>query len=168
MTTNEIITLCLSGASFIVSAFVAGWAVYRDVIQKPKFRVYISVKNIFMPDGKTIIGPDIFVEATNLGPIPNRVIGTYARPGWFARKRGKLSAYIHPDYAHLAHNVPKDRIEVGNGATFVFPLTSTFLDGDFRQVGVSDGFGRTHWASRKILAEAAKQVKESRSKREVE
>ncbi|APO74294.1 hypothetical protein AM571_CH01459 [Rhizobium etli 8C-3] len=163
MTNNELITLVLSTASFAVSLFIAGWTVFRDAIQKPKFRVTISIKKVFMPDGIKTIGPDIFVEALNLGPSPNRAVAVFARPSWLNRKLGKRSAYIHPDYTHIANNVPKERIEVGNGATFVFPLsTNTFLDAGFSQVGVSDGFGKIHWADRKEMLKAAEQAKKHR------
>jgi hypothetical protein len=54
-----------------ISSLTLGWSIYRDAIRKPKFRVDIAVKKIVQA-GHDHDGPYIFVEALNLGPIPNR------------------------------------------------------------------------------------------------
>jgi hypothetical protein len=81
----------LSGFALLVSMFVAGWTVFRDVIQKPKFRITVGVKSIYQA-GRKPIGPDLYLEALNMGPINNRIGLVFARPSWFARKfRGMLN-----------------------------------------------------------------------------
>lgn len=141
-----------STVAIVLSAIAIGWNIYRDAIQKPKFRVSIALKSIHQM-GKEPDGPHIFVEALNMGPLPNRANSVFARPSWFGRKiRKRLSAYISPDWNHMAATKPAQRIEVGDTATFVFPFAKEcFLSDKFAFVGVSDGYGRTHWAPRKQL-----------------
>jgi hypothetical protein len=44
-----------------------------------------------------------------------------------------------------AHTARAQRVEVGDTATFVFPLGGDYLYQDFAQIGVTDGFERTNW-----------------------
>jgi len=159
-----IIAIGVSLLSLLVSAFVAGWNVYRDAIQKPKFRVSIGVNSIFQK-GRPKIGPDIYVQALNLGPLPNRIGVVYAIPSWFDRHlRNKQTAFISYDIRHPGHTANGQRIEVGDTATFVFPLDSDFIDSDFSRVGVSDGFGNFHWAKRSALRRVRNEVEKLQRK----
>ncbi len=98
-----LISLGVSGVSLLISAFVAGWTVYRDVIQKPKFRVNIGVKKVLQA-GRPEIGPDIYIEALNLGPLPNRIGVLFATPSWFRRRvLRQEAAFIAYDHRHMAH-----------------------------------------------------------------
>lgn len=139
-----------STVAIVLSAIAIGWNIYRDAIQKPKFRVSVSLKSIHQL-GKESDGPHIYVEAINLGPLPNRANSVFACPSWFGRKfRRRLSAYISPDWNHIAATKPAQRIEVGDTATFVFPFAKEcFLGEPFAFIGVSDGYGRMHWAPKK-------------------
>lgn len=152
------LSLFISGLALVVSAFVAGWTVYRDAIQKPRFRVTAGVKSI-LQQGQPPIGPDFYVEALNLGPLPNRIGMVWVRPSWFDRViRRKPSAVIMHDHGHLASTAKAQRVEVGDTATFVFPLNADFPLEEFGQIGVHDGYGRVHWASKATTANAIKQA----------
>ncbi|MDI3336396.1 hypothetical protein QKW60_08265 [Defluviimonas aestuarii] len=167
LSSNELISLGVSGVSLVVSAFLAGWTVYRDVIQKPKFRVTIGVKKVHQ-GGLPEIGPDIYIEALNLGPLPNRIGVPYATPSWFRRRvLRKEAAFIGYDHRHIAHTATGQRVEVGDSATFVLPLDSEFIDEpNFSRIGVSDGFGRVHWSTRANYRRAQADVRTSRVRAE--
>ncbi len=134
-----------------ISSLTLGWTIYRDAIRKPKFRIDVGVKKI-LQKGQTPEGPFLFIEALNLGPIPNRVGLTFARKNWIKRRlleRKTGTAMIYPDFGHLAATKASTRLEVGDVANFIFPYgPDSFLKEDFTQVGVSDGFGKIHWSSR--------------------
>lgn len=140
-----------------ISAFNLGWNIYRDAIRMPKFKVSIAIKKI-VQKGRPEEGPLIFLEAVNLGPSPNRIGLPFARKGWLQRslldrKRGR--AMVYPDFSHWAASKPSTRVEVGDSVTFIFPCVApTFLDENFSGIGISDGFGRMHWAPRRQLREA--------------
>ena len=129
-----------------ISSLTLGWTVYRDAIRKPKFRIDIGVKKVVQA-GHDPDGPYIFVEALNMGPIPNRIGLTFLRKNWIRRR-----LLLYPDYHHWATTKAPTRLEVGDQANFVFPYNrDSFLKDNFTQVGVADGFGRLHWASRRDL-----------------
>jgi hypothetical protein len=135
-----------------ISSLTLGWTIYRDAIRKPKFRVDIAVKKI-VQQGHPPDGPYVFVEALNMGPIPNRIGLTFLRKNWIKRRlwdRKHGSAMLYPDYHHWATTKASSRLEVGDQANFVFPYDKdSFLKDDYLRIGVSDGFGRTHWSSKR-------------------
>jgi hypothetical protein len=159
MPSNSLIPIVVSIFSLSVSLFIAGWTVYKDVVRKPRFRVSASIKNIFVPGSKTI-GPDLYVEALNMGPSENRIGLCFARPSFFDRKvRRKMSAFIASDTTHLGNTAASQRVAVGDSVSFVFPINelSWGLE-EFNQIGVSDGFGTVHWISRKAFSKTRSDV----------
>jgi hypothetical protein len=145
-----------------ISSLTLGWTIHRDAIRKPKLRVDIAVKKIVQA-GHDHDGPYIFVEALNLGPTPNRIGLTFLRKNWIRRRildRRHGSAMLYPDYHHWATTKASTRLEMGDQANFVFPYNKeSFLKDNFSQVGVADGFGRIHWASRRDLRKARKKYR---------
>lgn len=155
-----VITVVIAIVSLIFSAGTLGWTIYRDAIQKPRFRTSVAIKTIVQRD-QLPDGPHIFVEALNLGPIPNRIGLVWVRPGWLTRRlKGAGAGMVYPDFAHRAATTPTSKIEVGDAATFVIPYgPECFLRHRIVDVGVTDGFGRTHWAPRKQVRKAREQFK---------
>lgn len=151
--TIEIAAIAIAVLSLLISGVMAGWTIYRDAVQKPKFRVSVSLKTIVQAD-RDPDGPHIFLQALNLGPIPNRIGLPFARYSLWNRyvaKKG-AGAYINPDYANQGNTANAQRIEVGDTATFVFPWEKDcFLKERFGKIGVTDGYGNLHWAPRKQL-----------------
>jgi hypothetical protein len=151
------IPMITSVLAIAISSLTLGWTIYRDAIRKPKFRVDIAVKKIVQA-GHDHDGPYVFVEALNLGPIPNRIGLTFLRKNWIRRRildRKHGSAMLYPDYHHWATTKASTRLEIGDHANFVFPYNKeAFLKDNYSQVGVADGFGRIHWASRRDLRKA--------------
>jgi hypothetical protein len=117
-----------------------------------------------MQRGRPNDGPHLFVEALNLGPLPNRANSVFVRRGWFKRRFGdrkKGTAFIYPDFAHSLTTAAASKIEVGDTATFVFPYRADcFLKEGFIQLGVSDGYGRVHWCRRKDYQQAVRKFLE--------
>jgi len=138
--------------AIMISSLTLGWTIFRDAIRKPKFKVEVAVKRI-VQKGSATEGPYLFIEALNMGPIPNRVGLTFIRKNWIMRRfldREQGSAMIYPDFGNRATTHSATRLEVGDQASFVFPYDKdSFLKENFIQVGVSDGFGRVHWSSRR-------------------
>src|SRR5215831_1395104 len=79
------ISTITSMIAIAISSLTLGWTIYRDAIRKPKLRVQVAVKKI-VRRGSTAEGPWLFIEALNLGPIPNRVGLTFARKTWTKRR----------------------------------------------------------------------------------
>ena len=125
--------------------------------ESQKFRVDIAVKNILQA-GRPPDGPYVFVEALNMGPVPNRIGLTFLRKNWIKRRlldRKHGSAMVYPDYHHWATTQASTRLEIGDQANFVFPYDkNSFLKDDFLRIGVADGFGRIHWSSREGFRKA--------------
>ncbi len=151
-TIATIASLC----AIAISSLTLGWTIYRDAIRKPRFRVTIGIKTI-LQRGRPKDGPHIFVEALNMGPIPNRLGLPYVRKSWIKRRftdRETGTAFLYPDFNHSATTNGSPRLEVGDQAVFVSPYKDDcFLKEDYCQVGVTDGFGRTHWSSRRDMRE---------------
>jgi hypothetical protein len=159
---SDTITAVTALVSLFISALTFGWTIYRDIVQKPRFRMSAGVKSIAQ-QGRPPEGPYLFVEALNLGPIPNRINVVFLRCGWWARKirRTPVSA-VFADHAHPATTQAGKRIEVGDTGTFIIPMLSGgFLDqDDWAQIGMSDGFGRMHWAPRSDMKGLRKRYRE--------
>jgi hypothetical protein len=163
----EIIAIVIAVVSLSIAMLTLGWTIYRDAIQKPRFRVSVAIKSIYQA-GSEPDGPYVFVEALNLGPLPNRIGMVYARNSWWQRqiKRNKHYAFIYPDFAHIAASPADTRIEVGDKGTFVFPYDQeSFLKMDFDRIGVADGYGHMHWSSRAQMQKLRKQYREDFSDR---
>lgn len=157
MTTTDLVATI----ALIVSSLTLGWTIYRDAIQKPKFRVSIAIKTIFQ-HGHEPDGPYIFVDALNLGPLPNRVSMICIRKSWINRilHPDDSNAVITPDWRHWANTAAGTRLDVGDTAQFVIPFDrDAFLKENFIDIGVSDGYGRIHWAKRKQLRVAKKRYR---------
>jgi len=155
MTLETALPLVTAVISLGVSMLTLGWTIYRDAIRQPRLRPSIAIKTVNQR-GRPPDGPHIFVEALNMGPIPNRLGLVFARKSWWQRKIKRApGAFIYPNWGHMATTPASSRLEVGDRGTFVFPFErNCFLKEDFSNVGVSDGFGRMHWAPSKELRKA--------------
>lgn len=157
----ENISLGIAVISICIAMFTAGWTFYRDAIQTPTFRVSIAIKSIYQA-GQDPIGPNIFLEALNMGPLPNRLGVAWCRKSWWQRYRKPKEslAHIYSDYGHVAATQSGQRIEVGDTGTHVFPYDGDcFLKFDWVEVGVAHGYGRMHWAPRSQLRQVLKKYR---------
>lgn len=153
----------LSIIAIAISMFTLGWTVYRDV-RRPKFKISISISRI-VAQGASASDRFVSLNALNLGPIPNKVNMPYATKSWIRRKILRDSwphAVIVPDYSHPATSNEQQRmsrLEIGDSITFAFPLNEeSFLsNSEYTRVGVTDGFGRAHFAPRSQLKKLRRQ-----------
>ncbi len=158
MNNFEIATTLLAVVAILVSVFNLGWNIYRDVIQKPTFRISVA-KKLFVHEHKQE-GPFIIVEALNLGPTSNRIGLIFARPSWWGRRIKSLpSGLVIHDRNHPYSTTSASKVEVGDSAIFVIPYQKDcFLEQDiFSQIGMADGYGKMHWARRSQLRSLKKQ-----------
>jgi hypothetical protein len=106
----------VSLVAITVSSVTLGWTIYKDAIRKPKFRMSIGVRHIVRA-GQPSDGPHIFLEALNVGPIPNRIGVPFARKNWVKRRitdRANGHIFIYPNFGHWATTQSAARIEVGD------------------------------------------------------
>jgi hypothetical protein len=153
----------LSIIAIATSMFTLGWSVYRDV-RRPKLKISISINRI-VAQGASASDRFISLSALNLGPIPNRVNMPYMTKSWLRRiilRDSWPHAVILPDYHHPGTSNEQQRtsrIEIGDSITFAFPLDDeSFLsNAEYIGIGVTDGFGRAHFAPRRQLRELRRQ-----------
>jgi hypothetical protein len=158
----ETTTIVISLVSLSVAMLTLGWTIYRDAIQRPKFRTSVGINTIYQA-GHDPDGPHIVVEALNLGPLPNRIMSVHVRKSWWRLKTQPKdsAAFIYPNYQHWATTPAATRLEVGDTGRFLFPYDKDcFLKEDFVRVGISDGYGHIHWAPRAQLRRAREQYRE--------
>jgi hypothetical protein len=184
------LTTITSLAALAISAFALGWNVYRDVVLKPRLRVSVGIDSINQDDEWH--GPFVAVRMVNLGPgqitIDSRVMAH--RPllkviAWYTARLLHISvigrpiapafnwpmeyAMIVPDYTNpYSVKLPK-RLEVGEKAILLLPCKrGSFLAEDPTHMGVTDSFGRYHWASRESLECAKRRYVEKMKNGELE
>jgi hypothetical protein len=150
------LSLLISFFSLAVAAFALGWHIYRDVILKPRLKVRVSVSYLLtrgLPERETHVA----VSGTNFGPGPvhcNTVVLRNA-PVWRRLLRRVEYAVAFHDYQHPMSGCLPSKLEVGEGLNLLFPYKpDCFLGQRYTHVGISDSFGRAHWARRKDFKSA--------------
>jgi hypothetical protein len=151
--------------SFAVASVALGWNIYRDVVLKARVRVHFSVVTLLSEGtGHLLVegGRLLSIGVTNHGPGPVRIEliqGLDAVPLW-RRLLGRWRYFVifklvrtNPPNCHLPH-----RLDVCDSVTLFLPYDEKcFLGSDATHIGVSDSYGRYHYAPRKEVEEAKKQ-----------
>lgn len=160
--TESQIAILISALSAGIASFALGWNIYRDVVLKAKVRVSTTVVTIIhdsMPERPDFIS----VKATNYGPgiVHILMIEAKTSPLWRRLLRKTKHAVIMYDYTNpLSAKLPK-KLEVGETADLLLPYTKeSWPKEPFTHIGVSDSFGRVHWAPRKQLRKVREQWQE--------
>ncbi len=152
------IAILISIASACIAAFSLGWNIYRDVILKARLKVTFSIKNIYMKGAPP--GPDyIGISATNHGPGPV-ILNTIAlRDSSLTKKLRKKERFaaLNHDYENpLSSKLPL-KLEMGETADYFVNFDEEcFAQNEFTQLGITDSFGRTHWAPKKSMSHLRK------------
>ncbi len=144
----------IAGIALILSGLSIFWNIYRDLLLKPKLRVKVQISVILIPDSNQ---RESFIDitATNHGP------GIITCRSILASKR-KLFRWARPRYLFIIHDytnplsaqLPK-KMEVGESITLLFHYKEKqFLAWRPTHVGMTDSFGRLHWADRASVKEA--------------
>ena len=148
--------VAISVLSFILSGIALGWNVYRDVIQKAHVKVSVSVVRA---QGQRAGQREQFIRigVTNHGPGPLRVemiVGKRA-DGWRRVAHRIQHFIILLDHTNVLNPKLPVKMEVGDTISLFLPYSvDSFLNGAGTHVGVSDSFGRSHYAPRKQFVAA--------------
>jgi hypothetical protein len=174
-----VISLCSAGVS--LAGFI--WNVWSKFIYpKPRVAVsfhFMTMMAISSEDDFALTRSEnnaIALSATNMGPIAvtlYNVVAAIGMRGWWPRRpiaTGILNPLPRfPNYpgefdittGPFAGGLPK-KVEVGDQFTAYFvPDHESLAKDDIDRVGFSDTFGRIHWASRKDLVKARKNIREA-------
>ncbi len=150
----------LATVAICLAVVTLGWTVYRDAVQKPRFRVSIQVTTFRTETGA--VGPFLTVNAINLGPLPNRYQTLCARYSRWDRTRSMGMFTISPVSDSPFNTPPGTKIEVGDKATFATPYEeANFLRARYWKIGVLDGYGRIHWVPRSQVENATNEFLEA-------
>jgi len=168
----EYVALFMSFGSLLVAALALGWNIYRDIVLKPRLKVSFGIKGIlggpFPKNTKYIV-----LSITNFGPgsIKCGMI-FYKKTSLRLRLLNEVEqGFIVHDYTNpLSAQLPC-RIEIGEGADFLFSITDDcMLSKNITHIGIRDTFSKYHWAPRCQVREAVQEfhrIKEDRASRSI-
>ena len=153
---TEYVALAVSIFSILIAALSLGWNIYRDIILKARVAVFFSVVTVIhdsMPESPQYLN----FSVTNFGPGSVTISSILVKEAQFWRRflRNVKHAIITPDYTNpMSARIPA-KIEVGDKIDLLLPYDKDcFLRSHFTHVGVSDYFGRIHWAPKSDLKKA--------------
>lgn len=142
------IAVGIAGLSFILSIFTLGWNVYRDIVLKARVRVSFGLSELHHPTFPKPI-ETLILSATNMGPgqIRASMIQLRIAPLWRRILRKTKHAVMLHDYENPLSGKLPARLDVGEGVDLLIRYeTDCFLGKDWTHIGLSDSFGRVHWA----------------------
>jgi hypothetical protein len=156
----EITAIWISIFSAILAATSLGWNIYRDIILKPKLKISFSVRVLV---GEGVKNKSyVFLEGTNFGPgkINCQMITGMNACVWKRKFWAKEHFIVFHDYKNLLSGQLPKTLEVGERISLLLPYSTTkdcILTTSFTHIGISDSFGRTHYANSKDIRGAKNQ-----------
>ena len=156
LTYAPILALCISVLALITSALSLGWNIYRDVVMKPKLRISFGVKHITETSGKQG-SLQIILSATNYGPGQITCQMTTLKKSSLVRHvLGRVEhSIVIQDYTNPICSKLPSRLNMAESTTLIFAYNKEcFLQTRPTHIGISDSFGRIHWAPRASVREA--------------
>ncbi len=159
---KEDISLLISIVAVCVAGLALGWNIYRDIILKAKIKVSLHIVTLIqsnIPEGPQYIR----ISATNFGPGRVKIMNIHAMNAPWKKRLLQTKQYgvITPDNENLLSGKIPSWIEEGDKLDLLLPYTKIcFLDQNFSHVGVSDFYGRSHWAPKQDVLEARRQWEE--------
>jgi hypothetical protein len=159
-----LIALAVSMFALIASSLSLGWNVYRDVVLKPRLKVKFGIKYIVRPgddETPTQTSPPLLeLSGTNHGPGEVVCQGAVVRIHSLIRSffREFPYGFVQPDFANPFCSKLPSRLAIGDQVKVIFPYSrECFLEATPILIGITDSFGRVHWASRRELKRACRQ-----------
>jgi hypothetical protein len=155
MTTAEI-AIIISIISAAIAGLSLGWNIYREVVLKAKIKISFGIRTIIQY-GNPVRPEYVNISATNHGPGSVNLSMVQMKDSswwrWLFRKE-KYAAVIHDFKNPLSGQLPH-RLEVGEKIDLLFHYNGDcMLKNGWSHIGISDYFGRTHWAESKQVKEA--------------
>jgi len=159
----------ISLLSLLLACIAVGWNVYRDVILKARVRVSFAVVRVLSVGQKVGQGKQYLrIGTTNHGPGPVKVetISGQNTPLWRKLlRRPQFFVILHDLTNPLNPRLPH-RLDVGDTLSLLLPYDQDcFLSGDATLIGVTDSFGRNHYAPRRHIREARAQFQKDFGRR---
>jgi hypothetical protein len=145
--------IAISGFSLILASLALGWNIYRDIILKARVIVSFATVDIITPGAGPLghHGRCLRVSATNHGPGPVTIQMITGRisPWWRTLLRRPQHLLILNDHTNPLNPKLPERLDVGDTLTLLLPYDAKcFLSTSATHIGVSDSFGREHFAPR--------------------
>lgn len=150
------LALIVSVVSALTASLALGWNIYRDLVMKPRLVVSVAVVTILhdsLPNRPRYVN----LTAVNHGPGTVTVSSIIAMNTsiWHRMTRTVQYAYVTPDYANPYGGRIPAKLEPGEKVELFLPFDSECVLGQMlSHVGVSDFFGRNHWASQASMKAA--------------
>lgn len=158
----RVLPIGVSLLALVVSAISLGWNIYRDIVLKARLRVTFNASSLH---GGGLQKPieTLVLTGTNFGPgaITCNMIQLEEAPLWRRLLRKKKYAVMIHDYENpLSGRLPK-KLEVGEKIDLLIRWErDSFLSKPYTHIGISDSFGRVHWAPASAVEEARKTYRE--------
>lgn len=157
MSTSEI-AIVISVFSVVIATFSLGWNIYRDIILKARINIGLGVRTIIQR-GNPNKPKYVDLTVTNHGPGSVNLSMVQMKNTslfkWLFRKQ-EYAVVIHDYENPLSAQLPH-KLEVGEKIDLLFTYDKDCLLKDgWSHVGISDYFGRSHWAKKKEVREANK------------
>ena len=167
---KDTIAIFIISVSILVASLSLGWNIYRDIILKAKLKVRFMVGLITHPNLKKPLDR-LIISATNFGPGKIKCSMIFIKNSSIWKKifhKTKIAVLIHDYTDPLSANFPCE-LDIGDcGSFFLKNNEDCFLLEDWTHIGISDSFGRIHWAPKKNIKEAKKAYKKKLEKRGIE
>jgi hypothetical protein len=150
----------ISLVSLGMAGVALGWNIYRDVVLKARVAVSFAVVEIVTPrDPSAPRSSFLRIRATNHGPGPVQItsIGGRIAPLWRRLLRRSRYFMILNDTSNRLNPALPNRLELGEEVTLYLPHDEhSFLGTDATHIGVTDSFGREHFAPARDVREGRK------------
>jgi len=150
-----LLALGISMFALLVGGANLGWNIYKEIALKARLRLRFNLLGIHHETFAEPISRFVF-SVTNLGPGKLKINMIQLRQVSLLRKilrKEKCAVLIH-DYEHPLGGKLPYTLEVGEGMDLTFPTDIEFMTKPFTHIGISDSFGRIHWARPKFMKKA--------------
>ena len=147
------IAILISFISVVFAATSLGWNIYRDVLLRPRVRLFVD-KKVIVQQGTPPSPPYIGFWATNHGPGTVRLLSVMLLKTslWRRLLRRQKMAILTLDHLNPYTGHLPTKLDVGESVDlFVNYDKDCFLQHDFNKVGITDTFGNSHWAPLKSI-----------------
>lgn len=154
------LAIIISFFSICIAGLSLGWNIYRDIILKPRVEISFGIRTLIQTGQQSTSSPEyITFIATNFGPgtVTLSMIQVKLSSLWRRIiKKEKFAIVLEDKTNPLSAPLPA-KMEIGGRVNFLLPYDKDcLLKEKWTHVGISDYFGKVHWASKKQIKQAVK------------